>query len=483
MEILTALIFLSLKRITECNISIGEADSRSTSQAANEISKRYFVEMFTNIRIITSVDQDKRMKAYDLVTDLIKLVDMDLKVTIEEPQIIKFSNNKRGSPTVIIINSMKSFKKIQKTFVFDNMRFRKYYVLIFLDGFFHGVEEVFKGFWDYWIFNVVILSANENGTIGLFTFFPFANGKCGNDLTVTRINLFNSTTNSWSTDNFFTNKFDNLNQCKLKIATLGSSMPSVMRIETPGSKHAFHGLEVDIVDEIASEFNASVIFEDFETIGTVYENGTATTGMLPSVYKKTHDAAIGTLSLQYDRAQFLSETKSFLSVAIILVMPPTRMISPFSKLARPFTILVWILLTATFFIGFVIIVVLNSTSKRAYKFVVGNDVNYPFLNMLIAFFGGTQNKLPQFTFARYLLMKFLLFCLVIRCLYQGKLYIMLQMNLFEKQAETIDDLMERGMTFYTYESLSKRVEGFKFAKKFGIIRIAIWLNFNCFIYL
>jgi hypothetical protein len=150
---------------------------------------------------------------------------------------------------------------------------------------------------------------------------------------------------------------------------------------------------------------------------------------------------------------------------MIVVIPPTQLISPIKKLTRPLSFLVWASMISTFLLGVVVIIVSKLRSKRAYKFIVGDDVNYPVINMTIAFLGGSQNKLPSKNFARYLLVKFLLFCLVIRSMYQGKLFIMLQLELREPQVETIEDIVARDMAFYTYESFARRVQQFPFANR------------------
>lgn len=457
MKFLLVLTFLFIKSTSECCLNVTGQNSDAMSLAVGSILRKLFMGKFTNIRILSSIQEEMRVKSYELVSDLIVKMGTDFKVTIEEPKIIKNSPSKRGSPMVILIHSWKSFEQIREKLEFDNLRFRKFYLLVLVNGIFPEIERVVQSFWKFWINNINVLYENRNGSIGMFTFFPFANQSCGNETSLKLINTFNVATRTWSTKAFVPEKFRNLNLCSLKLAVQGASAPSVII-----QSDKFFGFEVDIFNEIADEFNSTTSFEDFKTVGSIYENGTTTTGMLPQVYKRTHVAAFGTLSLQLERTQFLTETKSFLSLPIVLVIPPAKIISPFQKLVRPFTILVWSLLLLTFLIGFIIIITLKCSSRRSYDFIVGPGVNYPFTNMMIAFFGGTQSKIPSNNFARYLLMNFLLFCLVIRVLYQGKLFLMLRMELHEKEAATIDDMMEREMIFYTYESLSKRTVGFKF---------------------
>jgi hypothetical protein len=147
------------------------------------------------------------------------------------------------------------------------------------------------------------------------------------------------------------------------------------------------------------------------------------------------------------------------------VMPPTAPISPFAKLYLPFDLTTWSLILAMFVSGYVVIIFTKFFAKTLYKLIVGRKVNYPFTNMFIAFFGNSQRVLPNSNFSRFLLAKFLIFCLVIRGLYQGKLFDIMQKDIHEKEPTTIDDLTNKNFIFYTYESLSRRVQGQSFVHK------------------
>lgn len=96
--------------------------------------------------------------------------------------------------------------------------------------------------------------------------------------------------------------------------------------------------------------------------------------------------------------------------------------SPFEKLIVPLDDEVWIALAITFLTGFMIILFVDVTqlsNSEIRPFIYGAQVKTPAFNMLIAFFGQGQNILPKGNFARYILMLYILFCLVVRTGYQG----------------------------------------------------------------
>lgn len=92
----------------------------------------------------------------------------------------------------------------------------------------------------------------------------------------------------------------------------------------------------------------------------------------------------------------------------------------FEKMIFPFDFPTWILIIVFFGFGYFVIIFINvKLSVSHQEFVFGRNVKSPVFNMVIAFFGQEQKLLPGRNFARYLLMMFVLFCLVIRTAYQS----------------------------------------------------------------
>jgi hypothetical protein len=80
--------------------------------------------------------------------------------------------------------------------------------------------------------------------------------------------------------------------------------------------------------------------------------------------------------------------------------------------------------------------------------VFGTGVRTPCLNLFIAFIGGAQKKLPGRNFARFLLMIFLMYSLVIRTLYQASFYELLRSNKRHEEVQSIDEMIEKDFKFY-----------------------------------
>lgn len=70
--------------------------------------------------------------------------------------------------------------------------------------------------------------------------------------------------------------------------------------------------------------------------------------------------------------------------------------------------------------------------------------------------------MPTRNFARFSLMLFIIYCLIMRTVYQGGIYNILKSNDGKPDVATIDELVVKGYTFYIYETLAQRVKDFKF---------------------
>jgi hypothetical protein len=103
----------------------------------------------------------------------------------------------------------------------------------------------------------------------------------------------------------------------------------------------------------------------------------------------------------------------------VIVTSPGMPFSPYEKLFLPFDRLTWIFLGCTFSIGFFVIFVVNQMRKEIQNIFYGKGIKTPAVNFLQIVFGIGMTKLPRNTFARAILIQFIVFCFVLRNGYQG----------------------------------------------------------------
>lgn len=169
------------------------------------------------------------------------------------------------------------------------------------------------------------------------------------------------------------------------------------------------------------------------------------------------DATLGFISLQFLRAKFFSETRMYASLSMALIIPPGVEYGHFEKFTRPFTAYVWLIILVVFASACVVCTLTIIKSGKFSDFLIGEGIKYPIYNVFAVFFGIPQHILPRRNFARYILMCFVLYSLVMRSVYQGAVYQTLKSNDRKPPIATIHELIGRKFAFYMYESLASRL--------------------------
>lgn len=174
------------------------------------------------------------------------------------------------------------------------------------------------------------------------------------------------------------------------------------------------------------------------------------------------DFTVGMYALTLLRLKYMDSIKSHLGFPFILIVPSGAKLTAFEKLTRPFQQDIWIALGLVYLLGFYFIIVISrSKSKQLANIVFGEQLNPPILNMLDVSFGGSMHKLPAESCPRLLLASFLLFCLVIRNLYQGLLFQFLQSDDRARPVMTVDEMIENDFYFYMYSIYQEHTQHLK----------------------
>jgi len=132
---------------------------------------------------------------------------------------------------------------------------------------------------------------------------------------------------------------------------------------------------------------------------------------------------------------------------LLFAIPPGELYSDWELLAFAFDTATWILIGVTFLTAFGVIFIINLTTQTVRDFVFGRRVATPTLNVLAAFYGLSQPVLPRRNFARFLLTLFIIWCLIIRTCYQGKLFEYLQGDQRKPEIQSIEEVFEKNLTF------------------------------------
>ncbi|CAO1431395.1 unnamed protein product [Diamesa tonsa] len=377
---------------------------------------------------------------------------------LEDSKHIHNLKARRRFANVFLIDSFVSFKELIHGLTEIQFNFGGYFLFVIRKLKISEVQEIFKALWQIDIGRANILLEDDDH-ISMITMIPFSSKAC-NDVSPVVINKFNN--GSYMNSNFFPRKFKNLFNCTLKIGAAESN-PAI--IKNPKDQ-SLEGSDIELILQLAKMMNFHNeihFFPSPSSWGSIYENGTVT-GAIGQVVKGALDMTIGNYFMTTIRMQYMSNIRAYQFMPLVLIIPPGKPYTSFEKLFMPFQSTVWKLLLFVSACGIGVICVFNFYSVNAQHFVFGRGVRYHYLNMLIIFVGGSQHHLPQGNFARYLLMTFILFCLVQRSLYQGSLYHFFQSEHRAAEVENIDQMLAKEFNFImlpTYLSFLNQTKIYK----------------------
>jgi ABC-type amino acid transport substrate-binding protein len=350
--------------------------------------------------------------------------------------------------TAFGVESFSDFEKIYEKIDDKMFRFGGFYIILLVNGEILEVQKMFELLWQLQIYNVNVMFEDENGEVLVKTFMPFSTGKCG-DTTPVLTNKFKDGKFRNSGD-FFPKKLKNLHQCPIRIAITNDNEPYTIEEFLPNGTRLLSGRDIEVSQALAKSLNFKVDFSFVGPVGFFLTNGSSQ-GALKSIMDNESDLSVTNWWLKENRINFLDFSLSYGSTQIVFIVPPGRQLTAVEKLFFPFKLTTWIFILLVLVVGFLVICVVKFQSTAIKNFVYGTGVKAPVLNLLGAFIGGTQKKLPGRNFARFLLMMFLIYSLVIRSIYQGSFYKLLNSNQHLKEVQTISEMIEKNFEFYVYE--------------------------------
>ncbi|KAG5668717.1 hypothetical protein PVAND_016645 [Polypedilum vanderplanki] len=262
----------------------------------------------------------------------------------------------------------------------------------------------------------------NSSTLKLVTHEWFEYGSC-NKRKLVALNKFDINSKRWQKNLTNHEKFKNFNQCEIKVQDQFNVTRHKTRKTLP-----FQLPFMEIVAE--------------------YANFTLNFTLIP-VNNSQLEIRAGFITFHYK----YSITSFYQTVNLGLIVTDGELFTDYEKLLLPFDKTTWILLIGTFFVKFMIIFIVNQNkSGQLQKIIFVKGINFPALNVVSTFFGIPQARLPKNSFARFVLMMLIIFCLIIRTAYQGVLFDYMNSDMRKPRAKTIDEVFEKNFTILSHKS-------------------------------
>jgi hypothetical protein len=106
-----------------------------------------------------------------------------------------------------------------------------------------------------------------------------------------------------------------------------------------------------------------------------------------------------------------------------LIYSPPDPYTTYEKMTLPFDADTWMYLFITYGVFFASILIIKILPRRIQNVVFGLNVKSPIFNVIRGIFGAPQTLLPRNSFARFILINFVIFCFIFRTAYQGEHFI------------------------------------------------------------
>lgn len=175
------------------------------------------------------------------------------------------------------------------------------------------------------------------------------------------------------------------------------------------------------------------------------------------------------------RDYFMSPSYYYYTSKLIWMVPPGRLVSSLDKLIRPFQQVVWAWFLLVLGIA-LLAAALVQHSELSKRFIFGDNVKTPFLNIINITLGGTLVKLPKRNFARSVLIMFMIYCLVIQNSYKGGLLKFMQMSVREPGLKSTDEMVAKNYSFYMTPASKAFISELP-----HILEMAVFLNMSDYI--
>jgi hypothetical protein len=415
------------------------------------INKFYVQQLSMNF--IVRLNDSSQVRVLDRVLNYFDKSGDFVPFTVEAFGSVESAPVKRRNVIIFIDNRDDLLSLIFSSLTSDKFQLNGFYTFVMTerrvtDG---EASDLFARLWQRFIYNANILTLEDddgNGTrVLLQTFMPFTADAC---YSVRPIIINEFTNGRWQSETFFPAKFSNFHNCSLR-ATTFEYAPAVFRRDLGNGSHSLEGSDMELINGLADilNFHLNLTYSAEPGIsGMTYQNGTVTGVKLWLLANET-DFLFGLYYATYPNCLFMGCSRPYYAVFMTVIVPQIDLTS-LEKFFVPFRLDLWISLIIVMLTAVFIIALLKYRLRRIRNFVIGSNISDPYNELLTAFIGGSSHKLPHRNFARYLLMVFILFCLVMRSVYIGGLFKYLRSTEKVTPFKTVDDLISHGYKLYSH---------------------------------
>lgn len=278
----------------------------------------------------------------------------------------------------------------------------------------------------------------EDAFVKIWTFVWYTPELC-NKTQLVEVNRFSKMKKAWMSNKFVIEKFQNFHGCDVRFGLYFENPAQTFRLQD--GKLVYGGFHIGMFSSLSRVMNYSVSFNPFFAKD---ENSEMELYLpdpvdaLVQLYKQKHTNEVNDSFI----------TRQYVYFSDVVAVPPGEKYSAYEKLGMPFDATTWILITFTFFAAFSTIFVMNFVAGKIRNFVFGRNIKTPALNVLMIFFGISQVTLPRRNFARFIVIIFIFYSLIMRTAWQAMIFEQMQKNITKPEIKNVEEFAERNFALY-----------------------------------
>jgi len=297
--------------------------------------------------------------------------------------------------------------------------------------------------------NVYILHRNSSGFIDLIATNRFIDDSL---MWMTTVNRFSIEQQEWKPPMKELKLIDNFQGSNIILHSTeindGLAVgPSKHKFSHKQDDGILSGYMIEIIHELEKIGNFKTNYDeikDFEQLSNKHNNLILLTKPIQLEMINLEDAMLDYFSNRFQTSLIFKE--------LYFTIPPAERFTEWEILFLAFDVATWSMILLTLLVAFIAVAIIGFTSQSVNNFVFGENVSSPSLNILAAFLGIPQAILPKRSFARFLLMAFIMWSLLIRTCYVGVLFEYLKGDGRKAPIKSIDEMLDRNFTYFIFLS-------------------------------
>lgn len=274
---------------------------------------------------------------------------------------------------------------------------------------------------------------DEASKMSLVTFVWYTPEKCSEPQLV-EINSFDKETKKWENSNFVMKKFENFHGCRLIFGVPKQGPASSYQIVGTDNVD-FWGYQLKLIEGMSSSLNFRYSFNPY-----MHET--------KEFYFK--DSAVDLIITQFMINSFRDKwfySQPYMFQNHYIAVPPGEKYTKYERLVTPFDSETWTMILSSFIAAYATIAVLNYLNEKIKHHVHGTKFE-PSSNVFAVFFGVSQIPLPRRKFASFLVMLFIVYCIIIRNIWRTEIFAFLQNDSEKPGVKSIEEMVQKNFTLY-----------------------------------